>query len=98
MEHATLELISGIGLIGIASVIIFYLWLKKAITNDIIKPLLEPIEKDVLVLKEEMVKRDNQLEKINETLEKNTVTLQRIETIFDLLKDRIEIHVKDIDK
>lgn len=96
MEHATLEIISGIGIVGIIGVIVFYLWLKKTITNDMIKPLIDPIEKEVNNLKEELIKRDNQLEKINETLEKNTITLQRIETIFDLLKDRIEIHVKDM--
>lgn len=95
MDKAMLEIISSVGISAVIVIIIFYLWLKKIIVKDIIEPLLDPIEKDVKELKDEVARRDDKFDKINETLQKNTESLQKLETIFELIKGKIEISFKE---
>lgn len=95
MDKAMLEIISSVGITAVIVIIIFYLWLKKIIVKDIIEPLLDPIEKDVKELKDEVARRDDKFDKINETLQKNTESLQKLETIFELIKGKIEISFKE---
>ena len=95
MDKAMLEIISSVGITAVIVIIIFYLWLKKIIVKDIIEPLLDPIKKDVKELKDEVARRDDKFDKINETLQKNTESLQKLETIFELIKGKIEISFKE---
>lgn len=95
MTKEFLEILSVIGISGFVVVISFYVWIKKLIIKDIVKPLIEPVEKDIKDLKEELNKKDDKLEKINDTLQKNTETLQELKTIFNLIKGKIEISFKD---
>lgn len=95
MDRALIEIISSIGITAIIVVIIFYLWLKKIIVKDMIEPLLEPMKKDMKELKDEIDRRDDKFDKINETLQKNTESLQKLETIFELIKGKIEISFKE---
>lgn len=95
MDRAMLEFVSSIGITAVIIVIIFYLWLKKVIINDMIEPLIEPVKKEVKELREELNKKDDKLEKITETLQKNTETLNELKTIFNLIKGKIEISFKE---
>ena len=88
-------IISSIGITAIIVVIIFYLWLKKVIIKDMIEPLLDPLKKDMRELRNEIDRRDDKFDKINETLQKNTESLQKLETIFELIKGKIEISFKE---
>lgn len=95
MDTSLIEIISSIGITAIIVVIIFYLWLKKVIIKDMIEPIIEPLKKDIKELKEELDRRDDKFDKINEVLKKNTESLQRLETIFELIKGKIEISFKE---
>ena len=95
MDKALIEIISSIGITAIIVVIIFYLWLKKVIIKDMIEPLLDPLKKDMRELRNEIDRRDDKFDKINETLQKNTESLQKLETIFELIKGKIEISFKE---
>lgn len=95
MDTSLIEIISSIGITAIIVVIIFYLWLKKVIVKDMIEPIIEPLKKDIKELKDEIDRRDDKFDKINEVLKKNTESLQRLETIFELIKGKIEISFKE---
>ena len=95
MEHTIYNILTGIGISGIFVVIIFYLKVKKIIEQDIVKPLMEPLEKDIKDLKDELKKKDDKLEKISEIINKNTETLNELKTIFNLIKGKIEISFKE---
>lgn len=95
MDTSLVEIISSIGITAIIVVIIFYLWLKKVIVKDMIEPIIEPLKNDIKELKEELDRRDDKFDKINEVLKKNTESLQRLETIFELIKGKIEISFKE---
>lgn len=95
MDTSMVEFLSSIGITAIIIVVIFYLWLKKVIIKDMIEPIIEPVKKEVQDLREEITRRDDKFDKINETLQKNTESLQRLETIFELIKGKIEISFKD---
>lgn len=95
METSMVEFLSSIGITAIIIVVIFYLWLKKVIIKDMIEPIIEPVKKEVQDLREEITRRDDKFDKINETLQKNTESLQRLETIFELIKGKIEISFKE---
>ena len=95
MDTSLVEIISSIGITAIIVVIIFYLWLKKVIVKDMIEPIIEPLKKDIKELKDEIDRRDDKFDKINEVLKKNTESLQRLETIFELIKGKIEISFKE---
>lgn len=95
MDTSLIEIISSIGITAIIVVIIFYLWLKKVIVKDMIEPIIEPLKNDIKELKEELDRRDDKFDKINEVLKKNTESLQRLETIFELIKGKIEISFKE---
>lgn len=95
MDTSMLEFLSSIGITAIIIVVIFYLWLKKVIIKDMIEPIIEPVKKEVKELRAELTRRDDKFDKINETLQKNTESLQRLETIFELIKGKIEISFKE---
>lgn len=95
MDTSMIEFLSSIGITAIIIVVIFYLWLKKVIIKDMIEPIIEPVKKEVQDLREEITRRDDKFDKINETLQKNTESLQRLETIFELIKGKIEISFKE---
>lgn len=95
MDTSMVEFLSSIGITAIIIVVIFYLWLKKVIIKDMIEPIIEPVKKEVQDLREEITRRDDKFDKINETLQKNTESLQRLETIFELIKGKIEISFKE---
>ena len=95
MDTSMVEFLSSIGITAIIIVVIFYLWLKKVIIKDMIEPIIEPVKKEVQDLREEITRRDDKFDKINETLQKNTASLQRLETIFELIKGKIEISFKE---
>lgn len=101
MTTEIIEVLSTVGISGIVVVIAFYFWIKKAITNDIVEPLIKPVrleieevKKQISTVKEELNKRDDKLEKINEMILKNTETLNELKTIFNLIKGKIEINFK----
>ena len=75
-------------------VIIFYLKVKKIIEDDIVKPLINPLEQDLKIVKEELAKKDDKLQKITDVIMKNTETLNELKTIFNLIKSKIEINFK----
>lgn len=95
MDTSMVEFLSSIGITAIIIVVIFYLWLKKVIIKDMIEPIIEPIKKEVKELRDEITRRDDKFDKINETLQKNSESLQRLETIFELIKGKIEISFKE---
>lgn len=95
MDNAIFNILASVGLSGIFVVLFFYFKVKQIIKDDIVKPLTEPLEKDIKDLKEELQKKDDKLEKISETLQKNTETLQELRTIFNLIKGKIEVSFKD---
>jgi beta-lactamase regulating signal transducer with metallopeptidase domain len=95
MENTIYNILTGIGISGIFVVVIFYLKVKKIIESDIVKPLIEPLEKDIKDLKDELKKKDDKLEKISEIINKNTETLNELKTIFNLIKNKIEISFKE---
>lgn len=101
MTTEIIEVLSTIGISGVVVVIAFYFWIKRAITNDIVEPLIKPVrieieevKKQISTVKEELNKRDDKLEKINEMILKNTETLNELKTIFNLIKGKIEINFK----
>lgn len=98
MDRSILEIISSIGISGLVVVIAFYFWLKKAITDDIVRPLIQPIKTELDELKTELKKKDDKLEKIEEVIMKNTETLNELKTIFNLIKGKIEINFKHEEK
>lgn len=95
MEHTIYNILTGIGISGILVVLFFYFKVKKIIEEDIVKPLIDPLEKDIKDLKDELKKKDDKLERISDTITKNTETLNELKTIFNLIKGKIEIHFKD---
>lgn len=95
MDTSMIEFLSSIGITAIIIVVIFYLWLKKVIIKDMIEPIIEPVKKEVKELRDEITRRDDKFDKINETLQKNSESLQRLETIFELIKGKIEISFKE---
>lgn len=95
MDRALIEIISSIGITAIIVVIIFYLWFKKIIVQDVIEPIIKPIRLEVQELREELNKKDDKLEKISNILQKNTETLNELKTIFDLIKGKIQISFKE---
>lgn len=95
MENAFYNILTGIGLSGIVVVIFYYLKIKKIIKEDIVQPLIEPLEKDIKELKAELAKKDDKLEKISDIINKNTETLNELKTIFNLIKGKIEISFKE---
>lgn len=95
MDRALLEIISSIGITAVIVVIVFYLWLKKVIIKDMIEPIIEPLKKEITDMREEITRRDDKFDKINEILQKNTESLQKLETIFELIKGKIEISFKE---
>lgn len=98
MDRSILEIISSVGISGLVVVIAFYFWLKKAITDDIVRPLIQPIKTELDELKAELKKKDDKLEKIEEVIMKNTETLNELKTIFNLIKGKIEINFKNDEK
>ena len=105
MTKDILEIVSSIGISGLVVVVAFYFWLKKAITSDIVEPLIKPmkleieeVKKEITTLKEELNRKDDKLEKINDMILKNTETLNELKTIFNLIKGKIEIKFKHEDK
>lgn len=98
MDRSILEIISSIGISGLVVVVAFYFWLKKAITDDIVRPLIQPIKTELDELKAELKKKDDKLEKIEEVIMKNTETLNELKTIFNLIKGKIEINFKNDEK
>ena len=97
MTKDIIEIVSSIGISGLVVVVAFYLWLKKAITEDIVKPLITPIKVELDELKSELKKKEDKLEKIEEVIMKNTETLNELKTIFNLIKGKIEISFKSDD-
>ena len=95
MNIPLVEFLSSIGITAIIIVVIFYLWLKRVIVKDMIEPVIDPIKKEVKELRDELTRRDDKFDKINETLQKNTESLQKLETIFELIKGKIEISFKE---
>ena len=95
MENTFYNILTGIGLSGIVVVVFYYLKIKKIIKDDIVQPLIEPLEKDIKELKSELAKKDDKLEKISDIINKNTETLNELKTIFNLIKGKIEISFKD---
>lgn len=95
MENAFYNILTGIGLSGIVVVVFYYLKIKKIIKDDIVQPLIEPLEKDIKELKAELAKKDDKLEKISDIINKNTETLNELKTIFNLIKGKIEISFKN---
>ena len=59
MTKDIVEIISSIGISGLVVVIAFYFWLKKAITDDIVKPLIDPIKVELDELKTELKKKED---------------------------------------
>lgn len=105
MTKDILEIISSIGISGLVVVVAFYFWFKKAITTDIVEPLIKPVKieleevkKEITTLKEELNRKDDKLEKINDMILKNTETLNELKTIFNLIKGKIEINFKHEEK
>lgn len=101
MNKELLDIVASIGVSSAVVVLMFYLWLKKVIITNIIKPELTPIEselkevqKEIAELKTELNKKDDKLEKIENVLMKNTETLNELKTIFNLIKGKIEISFK----
>ena len=94
MENTIYNILTGIGISGILVVIIFYLKVKKIIEDDIVKPLINPLEQDLKIVKEELAKKDDKLQKITDVIMKNTETLNELKTIFNLIKGKIEINFK----
>lgn len=94
MENTIFNILTGIGISGILVVIIFYLKVKKIIEDDIVKPLVNPLEQDLKIVKEELAKKDDKLQKITDVIMKNTETLNELKTIFNLIKSKIEINFK----
>ena len=94
MENTIYNILTGIGISGILVVIIFYLKVKKIIEDDIVKPLVNPLEQDLKIVKEELAKKDDKLQKITDVIMKNTETLNELKTIFNLIKGKIEINFK----
>lgn len=95
MEQTIYNILTGIGLSGLLVVVVFYLKVKKIIEDDIVKPLINPLEEDIKTVKEELSKKDDKLEKISDIINKNTETLNELKTIFNLIKGKIEISFKD---
>ena len=94
MSKDILEILEAIGISGFVIVVAFYLWLKKAITEDIVKPLIMPIKVELDELKSELKKKEDKLEKIESVIMKNTETLNELKAVFDLIKGKIEINFK----
>ena len=101
MNKELLDIIASIGVSSAVVVLMFYLWLKKVIITNIIKPELTPIEselkevqKEIAELKTELNKKDDKLAKIEDVIMKNTETLNEIKAIFNLIKGKIEINFK----
>jgi len=95
MDTTMIEFVSSIGITAIIVVIIFYLWLKKIIIKDMIEPIIKPIKVEVEELRNELKKKDDKLEKIEDIITKNTETLNELKTIFNLIKGKIEISFKE---
>lgn len=105
MNKELLDIVASIGISSAVVVLMFYLWLKKVIITNIIKPELAPLEnelkevqKEIAELKNELNKKDDKLEKISETITKNTETLNELKTIFNLIKGKIEVSFKSDEK
>ena len=101
MNKELLDIVASIGVSSAVVVLMFYLWLKKVIIANIIKPELAPLEnemkevqKEIAELKNELGKKDDKLEKIETVIMKNTETLNELKTIFNLIKGKIEINFK----
>lgn len=101
MNKELLDIVASIGVSSAVVMLMFYLWLKKVIITNIIKPELAPLEtelkevqKEIVELKNELNKKDDKLEKIEDVLMKNTETLNELKTIFNLIKGKIEISFK----
>lgn len=101
MNKELLDIVASIGVSSAVVVLMFYLWLKKVIITNIIKPELAPLEvelkevqKEIAELKNELGKKDDKLEKIEDVIMKNTETLNEIKAVFNLIKGRIEINFK----
>ena len=95
MEQTIYNILTGIGLSGLLVVVVFYLKVKKIIEEDIVKPLINPLEEDIKSVKKELSKKDDKLEKISDIINKNTETLNELKTIFNLIKGKIEISFKE---
>ena len=101
MNKELLDIVASIGVSSAVVVLMFYLWLKKVIITNIIKPELAPLEvelkevqKEIVEMKNELNKKDDKLEKIEDVIMKNTETLNEIKAVFNLIKGRIEINFK----
>ncbi len=102
MTKEMLEILSSIGVSGIVVVAMFYFWIKKAITKDIVEPLTKPFDleikelrKEIEDVKKELNKKDDKLEKISDMILKNTETLNEMKAFFNLIKGKIEVSFKD---
>lgn len=102
MTKELIEILSSIGVSGMVVVVMFYFWIKKAITKDIVEPFVTPlklemdeVKKEIDSFKMELNKKDDKFERIDEMLRKNTETLQEIKAVFDLIKGKIEINFKE---
>ena len=101
MNKELLDIVASVGVSSAVVVLMFYLWLKKVIITNIVKPELAPIElelkevqKEIAELKTELNKKDDKLAKIEDVIMKNTETLNEIKAIFNLIKGKIEINFK----
>ena len=97
MDNAIFNILASVGLSGMFVVLFFYFKVKKIIEDDIVKPLIEPLKKDIESLEAEIKKKDDKLEKIETVIMKNTETLNELKTIFNLIKGKIEISFKNDD-
>lgn len=99
MTKEIFEILSSIGLGGVFVAIFAYLYIKKLLTRDVVEPILkvelEDIKKDIEFLKNELNNKEDKFEEINKMLIKNNETMQEIKTIFNLIKDKIEINFKE---
>ena len=94
MDNAIFNILASVGLSGMFVVLFFYFKVKKIIEDDIVKPLIEPLKRDIESLGAEIKKKDDKLEKIETVIMKNTETLNELKTIFNLIKGKIEISFK----
>lgn len=99
MTTEILSIVSGAGAGTIICVLMFYFWLKKIVKEDIVKPMIEPLETKINDLKEnhntDIRDINKKLDKIDESLSCLTKEVTEMTAIFKIITQKFEVKIKN---
>lgn len=94
MTKEVLEVIAGAGIGTLICVLAGYLWLKKAIQDNIVEPMIAPLRVKVANLETNHQDIKASLAKIEDNLSNLTNSVAKLSAVFDIISRKIDITIK----